>query len=537
MKKTIFIFALAMVFMLTQCKKQETVSINEQIKGVQMVLKVNNDSRTSFTDVGAISWSANDKIYVITNGQCVGSVTNGGTGGNTFTGTLSISSGTYDFDYYYVGTEQTIAGAATSFTMDFTKQDGTLANLGKFHVGHGSQTSVVVTQDETVTTQATMQTLVAMAYFNTSGMADEGEKVYLYGDNINNTLTINFSNNAVTYGKSNGGWICTGSVSTGAYVMLVPNDGSATDITFASKRTTGTCNGVFNYGISESKFYCAGGNTSNSISVTATAYQEGLLRGIFSIGYGYDKFVKFSQGNLQYIGSATTPYWKFAENQYDYIGGTTAQNSDAVNIDRDLFGWGTSGYNHGAVCYQPYHISTNNSDYYAYNSVNSNLWDDFDNKADWGYNAILNGGNTQNSGWRTMERYDWGNLTTNGGFGIVNGVRGLIVLPYNWNTDYSGLCSFTIGASSSWPNQFNASTTPTWEQMEAAGCIFLPAAGYRDGTSLNTSNSYGYYWSATRSSSDNSYGLVYYSYGTTISMKSSGFYRYRGASVRLVKYQ
>lgn len=525
MKKPIFIFALAMIFMLTQCKKQETISVNEQIKGIQMVLKVNYDSRTSFTNSGAISWSANDIIYVITNGQCVGSVTNGNAGGNTFTGTLNISSGTYDFDYYYVGTEQTIADAATSFTMDFTKQDGTLANLGKFHVGHGSQTSVVVSQNETVTTQATMQTLVAMAYFSTLGMAEEGEKVYLYGEKINNTLTINFSNNSVTYNKSNGGWICTGSVSNGIYVMLVPNDGSATDITFASKRTTGTCNDMFNFGIHAGKFYCTEGDADTPINVTATAYQEGLLRGSFYVNSAHTQTVQFSQGNLQYIGSASTPYWKFADNQYIWLGTSTGQNSTNINVDRDLFGYGANGFNNGSAAYQPYSTSSDDSDYYSM---------DLNGSMDWGYNKIANGGNALNQ-WRTLTHSEWGwlvyNSTNTNGRSTVHGVKGVVVLPKDWD---SNICSeFISGKSSTWPgNVFNDNTTPTWSQMEAAGCLFLPAAGYRNGTAQNTMNNECYYWSSTPSTSQ---GSSYAVFMTASRFDANAMYRHFGTAIRLVK--
>ena len=38
----------------------------------------------------------------------------------------------------------------------------------------------------------------------------------------------------------------------------------------------------------------------------------------------------------------------------------------------DLFGFGTSGYNHGAVCYQPWSTSTTNRDYYAYGQYTYN---------------------------------------------------------------------------------------------------------------------------------------------------------------------
>ena len=41
------------------------------------------------------------------------------------------------------------------------------------------------------------------------------------------------------------------------------------------------------------------------------------------------------------------------------VGTTTGQNSTNENVDRDLFGWGTSGWPNGNVYYQPYDTQDN----------------------------------------------------------------------------------------------------------------------------------------------------------------------------------
>jgi hypothetical protein len=204
--------------------------------------------------------------------------------------------------------------------------------------------------------------------------------------------------------------------------MLLPNhsDGTEelpTDFTFISKRTTGTCNGVFNYGIVGGRFYCNEGNTESPILVTAASYDPGTLRGVFSIGE--NKTMHFSQSNLQYQASTNT--WRFAENQWDHVGsqipdgggnyGGTVSGSDNSNISNtysgwiDLFGWGTSSYNHGAVCYQPWSISTSDNNYYVYGNSSYNLYDQT-GQADWGYNPISNGGNQPNQ-WHTLTKEEW----------------------------------------------------------------------------------------------------------------------------------
>jgi len=53
------------------------------------------------------------------------------------------------------------------------------------------------------------------------------------------------------------------------------------------------------------------------------------------------------KGNLQY--QATTKTWRFADQQYHVIGMDNEKISETYSGWIDLFGWGTSGYDHGAV--------------------------------------------------------------------------------------------------------------------------------------------------------------------------------------------
>jgi hypothetical protein len=246
--------------------------------------------------------------------------------------------------------------------------------------------------------------------------------------------------------------------------------------------------------------------------------------------------VFFSKGNLQYIGSASTPYWKFAENQWDYLGSTTGQNSTNQSVDRDLFGWGTSGYNHGATYYQPWKTSTANSGYYAYGQHTNNLYDQT-GKADWGYNPISNGGNTPNT-WRTLTNDEWVYLfnTRNTNSGVryvkakVNNVNGLILLPDNWNTTYHTLNN--INPTGNIVFDSNVISYSEWiSDFQPHGAVFLPAAGYRNGTS-GSSGFDGDYWSASN---------VNYQYAGHVGFNNGGVYlgggnnRYYGFSVRLVR--
>lgn len=254
----------------------------------------------------------------------------------------------------------------------------------------------------------------------------------------------------------------------------------------------------------------------------------GAIKGIFSVSS--NKKVYFSQGNLQY--RASDGRWRFAEHQYDCIGVYNNNISSTYSDYIDLFGWGTSGWDSGARCYQPWSTNTSNSDYYPGNSPTNDLTGDYAN-ADWGvYNAIYNGGN-QSGQWRTLTKDEWeylfnerNNALIKFGHGQVNGMYGMILLPDSWTLP-SGL-SFTAG-NNSWVN--NIYTTEQWEQMQANGAVFLPAAGYRSGVSVNVVGNEGYYWSASYYNG-NSANNVYFKN----SYLDSEYYfgRYRGFSVRLV---
>ena len=258
----------------------------------------------------------------------------------------------------------------------------------------------------------------------------------------------------------------------------------------------------------------------------------GAIDGLFTINANGDQ-VYFSQGNLQY--NASTNIWRFAEHQYDYIGSNNSNISSSYSGWIDLFGWGTSGYNHGAVCYQPWSTSVTPSDYYAYGSDTYNLFDQT-GQADWGYNAISNGGNTENSGWRTLKRPEWGYVfnsrsTTSGiryAKATVNGVSGIILLPDNWTASIYELYNTNGGNYDS-----NTITAEDWASvLEANGAVFLPAAGYRYGTSVINVGSCGYYWSASYHSSNKAY-LMDFSYSLLNTYYDGS--RYNCPSVRLVR--
>lgn len=258
---------------------------------------------------------------------------------------------------------------------------------------------------------------------------------------------------------------------------------------------------------------------------------EGAIDGLFSVSATQQ--VYFSQGNLQYQHQDSTGIWRFAENQYDYIGSANSNISQFYSGWIDLFGWGTSGYDHGANCYQPWSKSDNYVDYYAYGSWNKNLSDE-NGIADWGCNAISNGGDQENQ-WRTLSQSEWdyvlfGRNTTSGiRFAkatireqiidtiflmdtiivdtVFNDVHGIVLLPDNWSESAYVLNDVNVSGA---PYETNIIMVNTWQYLEAVGVVFLPAAGARNGfASILYSNSIGYYWSTTYDDSRYAYYLSF----------------------------
>ncbi len=271
--------------------------------------------------------------------------------------------------------------------------------------------------------------------------------------------------------------------------------------------------------------------TGDRTLVANFAEAEGQLNGVFSVDE--NSRVNFSQGNLQY--QASTNIWRFATNQWDYVGADNANISETYSGWIDLFGWGTSGYDHGANCYQPWSTNKTSSDYYAYGSYDYNLYDQT-GQAEWGYNAISNGGN-QTDRWRTMTDPEWDYVfnTRATASGIryakakVNNVNGVILLPDDWSSSTYGLNNTNESGASYGSNTI---TAIQWTTLEEAGAVFLPAAGYRSGVAVDRVGLRGYYWSSSYSSSSHAGSVFFYS-GLLLADDSNS--RYDGFSVRLVR--
>lgn len=165
---------------------------------------------------------------------------------------------------------------------------------------------------------------------------------------------------------------------------------------------------------------------------------EGMLPGRFSVNVLEQ--VSFASGNLQYRPSDTS--WRFAPHQYDALGSINNNHSQS-----SYTGW---------------------LDLRSYTQSNS-----------WCANRAIQGGGDSAGLWRVLSIDEWDYILTERAnssqlrtFATVDGVPGLVLLPDNWQLPYGIAMTISVDSAA------NSYTVAQWAILEAAGAVFLPAAGY-----------------------------------------------------------
>lgn len=215
---------------------------------------------------------------------------------------------------------------------------------------------------------------------------------------------------------------------------------------------------------------------------------EGSTKELFSVSPNVK--VCFAKGNLQY--QASTKTWRFAEHQWDVIGDANANISETNSGWIDLFG-GKTG-NNPTNCAEE--------------------MDKYKNGCDWGNNVIINGGNYKHV-WKTLTEEEWDYVlnkrqTASGikyVWATVNNVPGIILLPDSWNASTYQLQNVKPNGNRYADNII--SSTVWTSKLEPKGAVFLPAAGWRKGKSVENVGVCGYYWTYTENSKKGSNGRRY----------------------------
>ena len=248
---------------------------------------------------------------------------------------------------------------------------------------------------------------------------------------------------------------------------------------------------------------------------------DGSLPGEFSVSA--TRKVHFSRGNLYYDGEN----WGFEAEQYyfrTYCDGTNnGGKCDKDGYDKDsgtvsghwgLFGWVGESSEKFTKSPEIYGVST------------SLTMDDYGNvegealKADWGtviddkgtWATLTGGKNTTTSEWKYLFEHHvnvWG---------TCKDVPGHFVAPDGFVGDASAL----------------SEAIKDWESAQAAGIVFLPAAGGRTGSIVENVGRDCLYWSSTAENYFSAY--LVYTHNPPEGTKISNFSdtRYQGYSVRLI---
>lgn len=482
--------AFALVMVLSQCKKNEETTLisQDEIVPITLDVSVDNGSRIYVNpNNGSVSFTYGDMVYVASGGKFVGTLTRGT---STFSGNLTNPTVGEPLYFYFLGNktpaETLTAGSSTQCSVSISDQTNiydnnypviSYATSNETFTGSGLYTAFFLNK-------------CALVKFNVTTASASGITCI---KGMNNKVIVDFSNNSVNYDQVDDGLIKLDGKCGDRWAILLPQAIMEVGEEGTAYSGNGDYIGVRPAipAISENDYYPDGIELMITTELNHIPAPEGAIDGHFTINDNGD-WVFFSKGNLQY--QASTNIWKFAENQYDYVGDANSNISQTYSGWIDLFGWGTSGYDHGAVCYQPWSTNTNNSNYYAYGQSNYNL-NDQTGQADWGYNAISNGGNQENL-WRTLTAQEWDYLVSwrstasgiNSVKAIVNGVNGAIIVPDNWIAS-----TYPLNGGNNYDS--NVISAEDWTNiLETNGAVFLPAAGYRYGSTVTDSGSKGYYW-------------------------------------------
>lgn len=484
MRKKLVIIAMAALALLTaQCKKNEPNSGEKVMVPITGTVDFGG-SKTEITTTGCINPVVGDKIYIYSNGGNVGYMNCTATSGQQFSCSGEIEEdclGT-TCTFMYLGTGSTDAGGdpidGNSTTISFANQtsvsvsNGKIANLNQFHVG---SCTALVSEQGTVTLP--MLSKMAIAYFQLKDEQDSpiaNKDVTISGPSA--TATINTEDGTLEGSTGN---ITVRTDAYGKFYMaLIPQNGPVVFTFSCAGYENGTR--TFSNGIRECNFYSEQG--LGSPLQVEMASMGAPLPGVFTVNESGKK-VHFSKGNLWADADKAL---HFEDAQWKSIP-TSDGAMDKNHVSH--FTWsstvtdavGTSNNGNYLFCDETHKVSVDGSAeiYYALSGE------------EWQY--LFDKHSKQ--------------------FAMVNGVFGIVIAPDGFAGDLPV----------SYAND---------EALATNNLVFLPAAGYRDRTTVSYGSIVGQYWSSSpKGDSYSAYRLKFNSSGLTPNTDFSCCY---GLSVRLV---
>ena len=359
----------------------------------------------------------------------------------------------------------------------YSGQDGTLSKIAS---SFDLCTKVVSWSGSSLPEGQTLVNQLTVAQFTFRDGAIDGDSGNITSSLTGLTVTNGSDEYSVTLSSNTTVWVAMKPITTGD-IEFEATDGSNN----YTKTVTGQTMSM--------------GTLYSNITVSMNkvpSIPTGAIDGLFTINGNGDQ-VYFSQGNLQAVcasadadGSTQETWtWQFAEHQYDYIGGRSNGGSEVQTGNNHIDGNGSVSTAGTVDLFGWVGTSSYNNNYGIWNNTTANSYGNTKNeslKNDWGHNAIT----ILNDGYE----------------------------------NYTTTC-----------------TAAQWTALEVKGCVFLPAAGNRTGTTVSDAGSDGAYWTATGSDSmvSNNYPYSYRVYFASTSWSNPQYYSQQektyGHSVRLVR--
>ena len=513
--------ALVIVLGTTQCKKKEVIPYSK--KAYNITLDVGDGARTNVNPLnGTVSFEDGDMIIVANNGCYVGTLVYAD---GAFCGTITDADEDDYLHFYHLGNRyvgELEEGISTGCSVSIADQAADLPVISY------APSTVKFSSDVTNYT-ARLQNKCALVKFDvTNGSSYAGVCI----TDMRNRVDVDFVDAEFSYSMENDGKITLASGSGERWAILLPQPLAAAGE--VGSAFSGTYEGIRGAvpEIKEDDYLTDG------ITITAMTKMvpECVHESLFTVNED-GKQVYFSKGNLYYLRDTQT--WKFYEIQYirAYNGNISYGYDYGKENKVEHFGWGTSGFNHGAVVYEPWRTSNVRSQYYAYGDVEKNLYDETC-KADWGYNMIENAGNAYKQ-WRAItteemqyilrqrddasDKYSYGTIKIG-----TTDYLGLIILPDNWEEPYDGC--FNPGITNSFTG--NIYTDEEWAMMEENGALFLPCSGRRNTNASIGVGQAGLYWTSNVYDSGNAICVMISS--SSVFSENTPRARGDGLSVRMV---
>ena len=573
MKKYYAFIPAAALLMLAACNKEASVQVPEADgQTIQLTLNATmgaDETKTTMSyndNYGSLQsvWAKGDKVYVYSksSGNQLGiltiddsSITNEGGGSTSYAPTSKASfkgsvelggSDTIkdDFAFIYQGSGRALAVADGLLTYPMGCSE-TVAGLSEWDVAYA--TGKIQGDAADASCAVSFANKMGFGYFTTAGVA-ANQKAQYY-----ESFTLDVKTGAIAG--------VAGEVTLpdqkAFYMPLVPG---TVNISCGRTWTNDTYVEVYQgttFNASAGVYYRLGRNAEPSFGPVAfvngvsTTYNT-MKDKTFAVSE--TKNVYFTPGNLQYIASKEgKEHWQLAPTQYSYLGSSNAKPATAdagtkiPRGDYDLFGWGEVTY--------PFFGSNQNSDYQSsITDADVNLSTDWATKFNSSeklyqdYNQAEPKEYSKQGGvYCVLTKDEWTYLFTNQYWGYAtvtlpndSKVYGLVVLPSSINDDAAATAIIPLWRKGVTNAKHNNGTDARFDDnkiassaIDAAGALFLPAAGYRGGTSvgrMSASDAGGYYWSTTSSSATNAYYVLF---NGSYFYSAYSYDRFFGRSVRL----